>query len=128
MTDVTVQISDKAVRDLFSDWSGPVGQAIDEATAEVETVARIAAPVSPKGSVYSPPGNLKAFTRQALEHHYDDQGLVLGLVGAIRYPYNFVATPKSHLGTLNRGHRSRRRPDNYLADALNSAPFTVWGP
>jgi hypothetical protein len=123
MANTRVEVDDKAVRALFADWDGPVGEAIATVTDEIEVIAEFLAPVSVKGSVFSPPGHLKEFTRKSLERHTGDDGFVLGLVGAPRFPYDFVATPKSHLGTLNRGRKSRRRPDNYLRTAEESIPF-----
>lgn len=130
-----VDISDQAVRELFSDWSGPVGAAIDDAAHEVADIARQLAPVGSKvvrskaGTVYSYPGRLKELTRVSAEHHYDNDGFCLGLVGAPRYPYNFLATPTSHKGfTRNRGGRSvRPAADDYLRRALELAPPREWG-
>jgi|SRR5579859_8294403 len=128
MADVKVTIDEAAVRALFSDWDGPVGDAIERATREVEDTAKILAPVSPTGSKLSPPGALKASTRQSLERHYDDNGFCMGLVGAPRMPYNPLANPTSHKGwTWNRGRHSTRPGDNnYLDEALNSVPFQTY--
>ncbi len=129
MTEVRVVVDERAVRELFSDWNGPVGKAVAAMTDEVEAAARIMAPVSARGSKYAWPGYLKAWTREAVEHHYDDQGFVLGLVGAPVYPYAFVSNFHSRKGyTVNRGHRSvRRADDRYLDDALDSVPYRIFG-
>lgn len=120
-----VDVDDRAVRELFADWSGPVGEAIDAVAGEIEVIAEFLAPVSVKGSKFSPPGHLKEFTRKSVGHHYGDDGFVLGLVGAPVYPFAFVANFKSRKGfTRNRGGRTVRRGDNdYLRTAEESIPF-----
>jgi hypothetical protein len=139
MADPRVEVDEDAIAAMFSDWGSDVGQAIAEATDLVSAVARLAAPVSrkrPTGKAArrygNEPGYLKANTRKATTlHHDDDTGFVLGLVGAVRYPYNFIANPASHKGfTVNRGHRSiRKGDDDYLDAALsavNGFTFTSW--
>lgn len=123
--DIRVVIDERAVAELARDWSGPVGDAIDQVTGELADLARTEAPVSATGSKGSPPGALKLFTRESLEHHHDDLGNILGLVGAPRYPYNFLANPTSHKGyTRNRGGRSvRRADDDYLNRVVDQYPF-----
>lgn len=132
MAEIRVDIDPRAVEELFSDWNGPVGQAVEQVTQIVEDIARLEAPVSPVGSKFAPPGFLKTFTRESEEHHFDDQGHVLGLVGAPRYPFNFIA---SHAG-FTHNPRSGRRPgrgsvrradDNYLQRAIDAAPEIVIG-
>jgi hypothetical protein len=134
MTDeIRVDIDPRAVDELFRDWHGPVGQAVQQVVDEVVGLARSMAPVSPVGSRYAPPGYLRDFTRESAEHHYDpDTGNVLGLVGAPQYPFNFIA---SHSGfTANprsgkhpgRGSR-RKATDDYLARAIDAAPRIVIG-
>jgi hypothetical protein len=133
--DIRVEVDDRAVRELFSDWNGPVGQAVEQVTQIVEDNARILAPISPIGSLFAPRGFLKIRTRTSEEHHYDADGHVIGLVGAPRYPYNFIANPTSHKGyTVNpRSAKhpgrvtTRRATDNYLEDAINSAPHIIIG-
>ena len=125
LADVRVDISQVAVDALASDWDGPVGRAILDAVGIVEDTARITAPVSRKGSRRAPPGYLKSHTRQSVTLHHDDNGHVLGLVGAIRYPFDFIRNPTSNKGfTWNRGHEitGSFRPGNnrYLDDSLNS--------
>jgi hypothetical protein len=71
---------------MLRDWDSPLGRVFQDATQIVEDTARIAAPVSPKGSKLAPIGFLKATTRQSLERHHDDEGIIMGLVGASRYP------------------------------------------
>ena len=120
--DPKVTIDEAAIQAMIRSWDSPIGRAIDDATQVVEDTARISAPVSPKGSKLAPIGFLKANTRQSLEHHEDADGVIMGLVGAASYPYNFIANPTSHKGyTWNRGHKTFRPGDNnYLNDALNS--------
>jgi hypothetical protein len=107
---------------MLRNWDSPLGRVFQDATQIVEDTARIAAPVSPKGSKLAPIGFLKATTRQSLERHHDEDGIIMGLVGASRYPYNFIANPTSHKGyTWNRGRRTFRPGNNdYLKDSLNS--------
>ena len=107
---------------MLRNWDSPLGRAFQDAVDIVEDTARISAPVSPVGSKLAPAGFLKANTRQSTELHHDDAGVILGLVGAARYPYNFIANPASQKGfTWNRGRRSTRPGrNNYLPDALNS--------
>jgi hypothetical protein len=130
--EIRVDIDPAAVRELFSDWNSPVGQAVGEVTSIVHDLAQAMAPVSAQGSKFSPPGHLKAFTRESAEHHYDDEGFVQGLVGAPQYPFNFIA---SHAGYTH-NPRSGRRPgrgsvrkadDDYLARAIDAAPHIVIG-
>jgi hypothetical protein len=118
---VEAEIEDQ-IQAMLRNWDSPLGRAFQDATDIVEEAARIAAPVSPKGSKLAPIGFLKATTRQSLERHKDDEGIIMGLVGASRYPYNFIANPTSHKGyTWNRGRKSYRKADNdYLKDSLNS--------
>lgn len=136
MTDeIRVDIDPRAVRELFSDWNGPVGQAVERVADEVLDLARFMAPVSATGSKFAPPGYLKERTHKAVEHHFDDQGLVLGLVGAPRYPFNFLANPTSHKGfTWNPrsgkhpGRPSKRRADDdFLERAIEAAPHIEIG-
>ena len=120
--DPRVEIDESAIQEMIRDWNSPLGQAIQDATSLVEDAARIAAPVSPKGSKLAPIGFLKAGTRQSLELHHDADGVIMGLVGSPRYPMNFTSNPTSRKGyTWNRGHGSIRPGDNqYLSDSLNS--------
>lgn len=117
-----VEIDEAAIREMLKDWDSPLGQAIQDAVDVVEDTARVTAPVSPKGSKLAPPGFLKENTRQSLEQHHDDEGIIMGLVGTPRYPGNFISNPTSRKGyTWNRGHGSTRPGDNqFLPDALNS--------
>jgi len=114
--------ADAQVQAMLRDWDSPVGRAFQDAVDIVEEAARITAPISPVGSKLAPAGFLKANTRQSAELHHDDAGIILGLVGAARYPYNFIANPTSDKGfTWNRGRRTTRPGrNNYLPDALNS--------
>jgi hypothetical protein len=131
--DIRVDVDQRAVAELFRDWNGPVGEAVQQVTEIVEDTARFLAPVSPVGSKFAPPGFLKTWTRQSIEHHYDPQtGEIRGLVGAPQYPFNFIA---SHSGfTANprsgkhpgRGSR-RKATDDYLARAIDAAPRIVIG-
>lgn len=133
--EIRVEVDEQAVRELFSDWHGPVGQAVGEVVQIVEDTARALAPVSPIGSEFAPRGFLKEHTQQSAEHHFDDEGQVLGLIGAPRFPFNFVANPTSRKGfTYNA--RSAKHPgrftvrkaaDNYLEDAVDTAPHIVIG-
>lgn len=120
--DPRVEIDEAAIQAMLRDWESPVGQAIQDATQIVEDTARITAPVSPKGSRLAPIGFLKANTRQSLDLHHDDAGVIMGLVGSPRYPMNFTSNPTSLKGfTWNRGRRTFRPGDNqYLSDSLNS--------
>jgi hypothetical protein len=118
-----VEIDQSVIDEWARDWDSPVGKIIDDATQQVEDTARIHAPVSRTcGSRLAPPGFLKSSTRQAAQQHHDADGVIVGRVGAARYPYNFVANPTSRKGyTVNRGGRSTRPGDDtYLDDALNS--------
>jgi len=120
---------------MFSSWDGPVGQAVQEVTDEIEWLARLAAPVSPVGSKFSPPGTLKVLTRTSVEHHYTDDGHVFGLIGAPVYPFAFISNFRSGKGfTWNArsgkhpGRRSfRKADDNYLQRAIDAAPEIVIG-
>ena len=114
--------ADAQVQAMLRNWDSVIGRAFRDAVDIVEETARIGAPVSPKGSKLAPTGFLKANTRQSLDLHHDDNGIILGLVGAARYPYNFIANPTSHKGyTWNRGRKTFRPGKNdYLPDALNS--------
>ena len=107
---------------MLRDWDSALGRAFQDAVDIVEEAARITAPVSPVGSKLAPIGFLKANTRQSLDLHHDDHGVILGLVGSPRYPMNFTSNPTSRKGyTWNRGRRSTRPGDNqYLGDSLNS--------
>jgi hypothetical protein len=118
---VEAEIEDQ-IQVMLRNWDSPLGRVFQDATQIVEDTARIAAPVSPKGSKLAPAGFLKATTRQSLERHHDEDGIIMGLVGASRYPYNFIANPTSHKGyTWNRGRRTFRPGKNdYLKDSLNS--------
>ena len=119
--DPRVTIDESAIADMLRDWNSPLGQAMQDATELVEDTARISAPVSPKGSKFAPIGFLKASTRKSLEQHKDADGVIMGLVGAAHYPYNFIANPSSHKGvTRNRNGTFRPGDNNYLNDALNS--------
>lgn len=84
--DPRVEIDEAAIQEMLRDWQSPVGRAIQDATQIVEDTARISAPVSPKGSKLAPIGFLKANTRQSLDLHHDADGVIMGLVGAARYP------------------------------------------
>jgi hypothetical protein len=133
--EIRVEVDPAAVRELFADWNGPVGRAVQQVVDIVEDIARMEAPVSPVGGKFSPPGFLKSATRESDEHHFDDEGHVLGLVGAPGYPYSFISTFRSHKGyTVN--PRSARHPgrvttrparDDYLARAIEAAPEIVIG-
>jgi hypothetical protein len=135
MTEIRVDVDPAAVRELFGDWNGPVGQAVQRVTEVIESIAKMEAPVSRDGSKFAWPGYLKAFTRESAEHHYDDEGHVLGLVGAPSYPYSFIANPASRKGyTVN--PRSAKRPgratrrkadDRYLERAIEAAPHITIG-
>ena len=135
MADVRIEIDERAIRELFSDWNGPVGQAIEQVTREVADIARSLVPISPIGSLFAPRGFLKEHTRTSEEHHYDDQGNVIGLVGAPRLPYNMIANPTSHKGyTVNPRsakhpgrYTTRRADDNYLERAIDLAPHIEIG-
>lgn len=128
MADNTVNMDEAAIAAMFSDWDGPVGQAIDDATAAVEDLAQTLAPVSPTGSKYAPTGFLKSNVHQAMEHHYGDDGFCLGLVGAPVYPYAFIATEASRKGfTINPGHKSVRPAVNrFLETAIDTVPFETF--
>jgi hypothetical protein len=136
VAEIRVDVDPAAVEELFSSWDGPVGQAVADVTDEIEFLARLAAPVSRTGgSPLAPSGTLKLLTRIAAQHHYDDDGHVLGLVGAPRYPFNFIANPTSNKG-FTHNPRSGRRPgrgsvrradDNYLERAVEEAPEIVIG-
>jgi hypothetical protein len=131
--DITVTVDPAAVRDLFRDWNGPVGQAVDEVTREVAEIARELAPVSPVGSRFAPPGYLRANTRTSAEHHYDETtGEVLGLVGAPVYPFAFISNDKGFTHNPRSGKRAgrasvRKATDDYLDRALDAAPHIVFG-
>lgn len=127
-------VDEQAVRELFSDWTGPVGSAVQECVNEVEHIASGLAPVSPIGSKFAPRGFLRDSVHQSVEHHYEN-GEVIGLVGAARFPLNFLANPTSHKGfTYNA--RSAKHPGrvtvrvankNFLEDALDAAPHLEIG-
>lgn len=123
--DVRVEMDENAIEAMAKEWSSPVGQAILDATSIVEDTAKVTAPVSPKGSRRAPSGYLKANTRESMTLHHDDNGYVLGLVGAPHFPLDFIRNSVSNKGfTWNRGWRKTGsfRPGNnrYLDDSLNS--------
>jgi hypothetical protein len=131
--EVRIVVDPAAVRELMRDWSGPVGQAVDAVTQEVADTARFLAPVSPVGSPLAPPGYLRANTRVSAEHHYTDDGsAVLGLAGAPNYPFAFIANDagitRNPRAGKRRGRASvRRATDDFLAAALEAAPFITFG-
>lgn len=105
VADVRVDIDQGAVDAMFRDWSNDIGRYIADLTARTEVVARIAAPVSPRGSKYAPPGYLK--TRIAAAHKHNPDGTILGLVGVplrsgSRYPLPFVSNPSGRTRNANR--------------------------
>lgn len=121
MNEVHIEGIEADVQAMLRDWDSALGRAFQDATQIVEDTARIAAPVSPKGSKLAPIGYLKGNTRQSLERHYNEDGIIMGLVGAPRYPYNFIANPTSHKGyTRNRDGTPRPGDNDYLKDSLNS--------
>jgi hypothetical protein len=130
--EIRVDVDQRAVDELFRDWNGPVGDAVQQVVDEVVGLARSMAPVSPVGSRFAPPGFLRDFTRESAEHHYDEDGHVLGLVGAPQYPFNFIA---SHSGVTANPRSGKRRgrasyrsaDDDYLARAIDAAPHIVIG-
>jgi hypothetical protein len=135
MTDIRVDVDPAAVREMWADHHGPVGQAVELVTQMTEGIATDQAPVSPIGSRYAPIGYLKEHTRTSAEHHYDDQGFVIGLVGAPVFPFAFISNFRSRKGyTVN--PRSARHPgrmtvrradDNYLDRAIELAPHIEIG-
>ncbi len=127
-----VSIDQRAIDAMFSDWDSDVGRAIRAATDVVADAAVAMAPVSPVGSKYAPPGYLKEHTRQAVTLHHGDDGHVLGLVGAVRYPFSFISNAKGYTDNpragRRRGRASRRRAeDNYLGRALDALAGFTWG-
>lgn len=133
--DAAVEISEEAVRALYSDPDGPVGQIIEAATERVGDYQQLTAPLSPAGSKYAPPGFLKSRTGAADQLHADPAtGFVLGLAGthtnrhggAYPYPLAFIANPAG--STRNRGGRTRRPARNrFITEALNSLAGFVYG-
>ena len=111
--------ADAQVQAMLRNWDSVIGRAFRDAVDIVEETARIGAPVSPKGSKLAPTGFLKANTRQSLDLHYDEDHVILGLVGVPRYPHNFISSKEGF--TWNRGRKSYRPARNrYLPDSLNS--------
>lgn len=128
-----VEIPESWVREIFSSWDGPAGEIFDRAVDDVETAARIAAPVGVK-DVWTKghrfliaPGYLKALTAKSVEHHHDSDGFILGLVSAPTLPYGPLATPRSRAGvTRNRGGKSVRPARNrFLEDAATTVFATT---
>jgi hypothetical protein len=131
--DIVVIVDPAAVREMFRDWGGPVGQAVDEVTREIADIAQALAPVSPHGSRLAPPGFLREHTRPSAEHHYDDAtGEVLGLAGAPVYPFAFISNVHGFTHNPRSGKRPgrgsvRKADDDYLARAVDAAPHIVIG-
>ena len=131
--EVQATVDDRAVRDLFTSWDSAVGEAVQEVVDEIEAIAFAAAPISEVGSKFSPPGHLKAFTRQSIEHHYDDAtGEVLGLIGAPAFPYSFIASKSGFTHNPRSGRHPgrgsvRKADDDYLQRAIDAAPELTIG-
>ena len=135
MADVIVDVDERAVRDLFTDWRSPVGRAVEIVVDEIENIATGLAPVSPIGSRLAPRGFLRESVHQSAEHHYDPDGHVIGLVGVAVFPYSFISNFRSHKGwTANArsakhpGRFTTRRADNnFMERALEIAPHITIG-
>lgn len=124
MANNNVVVDPQALYDLLHDPAGPVGDILRDIGDQVAAEAVLTAPVSPRGSRYSPPGELKAETRRSYEVHVDDNGELIVFVGSPRFPHNFIDSASGF--TRNRGGRSVRRADNhYLEDSLTTIQ-TVW--
>lgn len=130
MADIRVNIDQAAIDAMFRSWSNDIGRYIADLTERTETLARIAAPVSPRGSTYAPPGYLK--TRIAAAHKFNPDGSILGLVGVplrsgSRYPLPFVVNASGRTRNANRlkgvtrhyGYRTAAA--KFLSDALATA-------
>lgn len=118
---------------MSRDWSSPVGEIIRAATERVADYQRFAAPVSPVGSKFAPPGFTKSAITEAEPVHYGDDGRILGLAGSRTnkhggaYPYPIAFFSNAAGSTWNRGHRSKRRADNrFLTEALQSLASFVY--
>lgn len=118
-----VQISQAALDELLRDPNGPVADILRHAGDEVAAFAVASAPVSRRGSRYSPPGTLKLRTRRSFDVHVDSDGELAVFVGSPLYPHSFVDSESGF--TRNRGGRSvRAAHDRYLEDSLNIT--VVW--
>lgn len=76
-----VEIDYEAINEMARSWNSPCGTIIRAATEHVESTMRATAPVSGKGSRYSPPGHLKSTVRTAVPDHHNADGVILGLAG-----------------------------------------------
>jgi hypothetical protein len=133
--EIRVDIDQAALRELYTNPDGPVWSAVNQVTEIVQGIAQGLAPVSVIGSKFSPPGNLKLLTRTSAEHHFGDDGMPLGLVGAPLMPYAPISNFRSLKGwTANA--RSARHPgrftvrkasNDYLVTAIEIAPHIVLG-
>jgi hypothetical protein len=133
-----IQMDEEAIRELYSDTEGPIGEIITAATEVVGRYAQATAPVSPTGSKAAPPGFLKGTIGPASQLHHDDvygTGFVMGLAGThtnrrgggYPYPLAFISNPK--MFTWNRGKRSFRLARNRFiqqaAIALDGFTYTA---
>lgn len=127
------RIDPAAVAVLFNDPAGPVADILLDAAGRVAETAQVTAPVSSRGSRYSPPGNLKRGTGADDEVSADADGLY-ARVHTPSYPYNFV---KGRTRNATRwgpgqpisyyGFRNVDKP--FLTEALNSASTgSLFGP
>jgi hypothetical protein len=112
---------------MFSDPDGPVADIIREATERVGEAAKAMAPVSPRGSRYSPPGKLKAGTGAEADLRTDAES-VYGRVNTPSYPYDFIKGTTQNANRIDGvvkhyGHRDVDKP--FLTEALFAAS-SLW--
>jgi hypothetical protein len=79
---------EEQLAEMTSDWDSPIGVAIAEITDELAATMKATAPVSSRGSKYSPPGAMKSSTHGS--RHIGKNSRLYGLASTPRFPGNFI--------------------------------------